>query len=289
MVKTRGLEGIAVKIGYASAGGNGGLGGGDGLGRADVHPDAFEPQPEQPPGRAGAVEQPRQRKFAGGRIREQRRRKDRRAGIDERHDLVFRAPPQPAVGQHGEVAAPGIADAARRRRQQQQHIHRGGIEGVAKPREIRLHAVDPHGVGIDVEERRVAEQRQGLGHAAAGAEQRPALVRDDDARTLPRGEMAFDLVGKMMHVDHRAFDAGVGETVEHVVDQAFAADLHQRLRDMPVVGPHAGAEAGRQHHRAFRHHRVWPVGHRIGFGGGTLTPYQPCSGASVGCASERSR
>ena len=108
-----------------------------------MHPHAFEPQAKQAAGRAGAVEQPRQRKFAGGRIGEQRRRKDRRAGIDERHDLALRAAPQPAVGRHGEVAAPGIADAARGRRQQQQRIHRGRIEGVAKTREIRLHAVDP--------------------------------------------------------------------------------------------------------------------------------------------------
>ena len=90
MVKTRGLEGIArASYRLCHAGGNGGLGGGDGVGRADMHPDAFEPQAEQAAGLAGAVEQPGQRKFAGGRIGKQRWSKDCRAGIDERHDLAF--------------------------------------------------------------------------------------------------------------------------------------------------------------------------------------------------------
>ena len=33
-----------------------------------------------------------------------------------------------------------------------------------------------------------------------------------------------------MHVDDRALDAGVGEPVEHVIDQRLAGDRHQRLR-----------------------------------------------------------
>ena len=75
-----------------------------------------------------------------------------------------------------------------------------------------------------MEERRVAELRQRLDHAAAGAEQRVALVGDDDLRPLPRREMLLDLVGEVMHVDHGALDAGLGEPVEHMVDQRLAAD-----------------------------------------------------------------
>ena len=57
---------------------------------------------------------------------------------------------------------------------------RAGIEGGGEPAQVGRHAVDPDGVGIDVEERRVAELRQRLDDAAAGAEQLRALVGDDD-------------------------------------------------------------------------------------------------------------
>src|ERR1043166_126044 len=43
------------------------------------------------------------------------------------------------------------------------------------------------------------------------------------------GEMALDLVGEVMDVDHRALDALLGQPVEHVIDQRLAADLDQRL------------------------------------------------------------
>ena len=52
-----------------------------------------------------------------------------------------------------------------------------GPERGGEPFEIGLHAVDPDRVGIDVEERLAAEQRQRLDDAAAGAEQLVALVR----------------------------------------------------------------------------------------------------------------
>ena len=71
-------------------------------------------------------------------------------------------------------------------------------------------------------------------------------------RALPRRQMALDLVGQVMHVDDRALDAGVGQPVEHVVDQRLAADLDQRLRNLAVERAHARAEPGRQHHGAAR-------------------------------------
>ncbi len=54
---------------------------------------------------------------------EQPRRQNRGAGIDERRDLAPGARAQAAVRGHGEIAAPGIADAAGAGRQQQQRVH----------------------------------------------------------------------------------------------------------------------------------------------------------------------
>ena len=45
------------------------------------------------------------------------------------------------------------------------------------------------------------------------------------------GEMRLDLVGEIMDVDDRLFEAGLGEPVEHMVDQGFAADGDERLGD----------------------------------------------------------
>ena len=160
--------------------------------------------------------------------------------------------------------------------------------------EVRLHAVDPDGVGIDVEERRAAELRHRPHRAAASAEQLCALVGDHDCRPLARRKMPLDLVGEVMHVDHRPFDAGFGEAVEHVVDQRLAADRHQGFRHRAVVRPHAGAEARRQHHGAagcvaaqlrFPHRPPFPTNHHD-FSAGTWRLYHSISSASDGCASD---
>ena len=87
-----------------------------------------------------------------------------------------------------------------------------------------------------MEERRGAEQRQRLDDAAAGIEQFVALVGDDDLRRPAAGEMALDLVGEMMDVDHGGLDAGRRQPVEHVIDQRLAADRDQRLRHVSVSG-----------------------------------------------------
>ena len=65
-------------------------------------------------------------------------------------------------------------------------------------------------------------------------------------------EVRFQPVGEGVDIDHRALDPGLGQPVEHVVDQGLAGDLDQGLG--PVVGqrPHAGAEAGGQHHGGLR-------------------------------------
>ena len=52
-------------------------------------------------------------------------------------------------------------------------------------------------------------------------------------------------------VDHSPKDGS--EPIEHVIEQRLAADLHERLGQRAVVeGPHAGAEAGGEHHRGCR-------------------------------------
>ena len=86
-----------------------------------------------------------------------------------------------------------------------------------------------------------------------------ALVGDHDARLFARRQMPLQRVSEIMHVDHGALDAGFGQAVERVIDQRLAADLHQRLRHVAVVGPHARAKTGRQHDRVSRHHPTAPA------------------------------
>ena len=93
------------------------------------------------------------------------------------------------------------------------------VEGIGEPREIRFHAVEPKRVGIDQKERRVAELRQRLGDAAAGAEEFGALVGNNDMRMLARREVLLHRVGEMMHIDDGAFDAGIRQPVQTVIDQ----------------------------------------------------------------------
>ncbi len=103
------------------------------------------------------------------------------------------------------------------------------IERFGEPGEVGAHAVDPHGVGVHVKERLGAELRQRLDHAAAGAEDFVALVGDDDARMLTISDVADDLVRKIVNVDHRLLDAGLGQLVEHVIEQGLSRHLHQRF------------------------------------------------------------
>src|SRR5215813_5804111 len=67
------------------------FGGVYGIGRADMHPDAVEAEPEQALLLIGGIEHPRQRELALGRAVENRRRHDRSARIDERNHLVLPA------------------------------------------------------------------------------------------------------------------------------------------------------------------------------------------------------
>ena len=101
-------------------------------------------------------------------------------------------------------------------------------------------------------ERRRAEARQRLDHAAAGIEQVRALVGNDDARRPPAGDMALDLVGEMMDIDDGGLDAGRGQAIEHIVEQRLAADCDEGLGRAIGERTHAHAVAGRQDHGGAR-------------------------------------
>ncbi len=105
-------------------------------------------------------------------------------------------------------------------------------------------------------ERRRAEARQRLDDTAAGIEQLRPFVRDDDAGRPPRSEMAFDLLGEVMDVDHGGLDPGRGQPVEHVVEQWLSADRDERLRHALSDGTHADAVAGGQNHGGARNGRA---------------------------------
>ena len=123
-----------------------------------------------------------------------------------------------------------------------------GIEGFRQPRQIRPHAVDPHGVGVDMEERGVAQQRQRLHHGAAGAQHLVALIRDDHAGPAARLDVIDDLVGQIMHIDHGLADAGVAELVEHMIEQRLPATRTSGFGICVGQGTHAHAETGGEDH-----------------------------------------
>ena len=120
-------------------------------------------------GRAGGLLRRRDRTARSAKIRpagaplKQRGRKDRSAGIDERRDLLL-----------GARAASGRPAPWRNRRARHSRccLRSGASSSKAsilagskvsrEPRQVGLHAVDPDRVGIDMEERRIAELRQRL-------------------------------------------------------------------------------------------------------------------------------
>ena len=115
-----------------------------------------------------------------------------------------------------------------------------------------------------MEERRAAELRQGVDDAAAGAKEPRAFVRNHDLGRLAIGEMRFDLVGEVMHIDDGGGDAGMRQLVEHVVDQRLAGDRDQRLRHVVRQRTHARAEAGGHHHGVTRSVRgIVRMGHCV--------------------------
>src|SRR6516164_7494749 len=109
-----------------------------------------------------------------------------------------------AVGPEEIVAAVArfAADRLVERMQKQERIHARGIPGGLHAGQHWDAAVLPQAVAIQDEERPVAQERQGVLHAAAALQQ-PLLP--DDARALV--EMLGDLLAEIMDVDHYVADA----------------------------------------------------------------------------------
>jgi hypothetical protein len=103
-----------------------------------------------------------------------------------------------------------------------------------------------------VKERPFTKLRQRLSDPAARPEQQSALIGDRNPRPRSLSQVADKLLGEVVHVDDGFFDAGVGETIEHMVNERFARDPHERLRHGVGQRAHARAEAGGQHHGARR-------------------------------------
>ena len=147
-----------------------------------------------------------------------------------------------------EVAIALEADRSLAPGQQQDGVHPFRIpqpgqvaEGVAVVGPDTVDIGDVHGIG--------PEQGGGLLQPAAGLQQFGALVGDDDRRaTTARRQMGLQPVGEPVHIDHGAGDPGLGQPVQHVIDQGPPGQLDQGLGPVVGQGAHTGAEAGGEHH-----------------------------------------
>ncbi len=99
-----------------------------------------------------------------------------------------------------------------------------------------------------MEKRSLAEQRQRLDDAAAGAEHLVALIGDDHAGPHPRRRVIDDLVGQIMDINNSLADASVAEFIQHMIEQRPACHPHQRLWHPVGEGAHAYAQAGGEDH-----------------------------------------
>ena len=103
-----------------------------------------------------------------------------------------------------------------------------------------------------MEERRASQLGKGFPDPAAGTEQQPAFVGNDDLRMFSMCQVLLHLVGEVMNIDDRALNSGPCEPVQHMVDERLARDLHQRFRNCIRERTHARAEPGCQNHGAAR-------------------------------------
>src|SRR3546814_7138020 len=84
-------------------------------------------------------------------------------------------------------------------------------------------------LGVDGEEWRRSQQRQGAGDAAAGFQQFAALVGNRHRDVAAGSEMLADLAAEPVNVDHGAAHAGLDQPVDAVIEQAAPGDGDQRL------------------------------------------------------------
>jgi hypothetical protein len=149
-----------------------------------------------------------------------------------------------------EVAGAHLADDLRAPVQQQHRVRALDRHGVGQPRQSEDRPVEPEGIAVDDEERRIAEEAGGQRrrHRAAGVAER-LLAQDRGAGRPGAGcEMRLDLVGLPVGIDHDLLDARLGQPVECVIEQRAALQRQHRLCRVRGQRPHARAEAGGQDH-----------------------------------------
>src|SRR5208282_6848409 len=98
---------------------------------------------------------------------------------------------QAAVGREVEVAGPVVAGNSLGRRQEEEAVHAVLVPALGETEKRVALAVEPERVAVDHVEGSGGQERQRLRDAAAGLEQL-GLVREDDVRTVARGEMVLD-------------------------------------------------------------------------------------------------
>ena len=147
-------------------------------------------------------------------------------------------------------------------------------------------AFHPDGIGIEHKERRAAEMRQSLNHAAPGIQQLVAFIGENDFDIAAAGQMGAQHLGLVVKIHHRQCHASRHQPIERMVNQSLAAHHHQRLG--PVVGqrPHAAAESRAHDHRGGDF--VQDISRARLFLGITR-PYHARNSAKAGCARSRSR
>ena len=155
------------------------------------------------------------------------------------------------------IATAFIAVGAGEGDEQEERVHLGDVPALGEQAQRVDRAVDPHIVGIDGIEGVALQQGQRLGDAAAGFEQLLAFVREvDPGRRFSGLHRRFDLVGEIMGVDHRVFDAGSSDAIQGAIEQALAGHLDQRFGAGGRERPHALAQPGGHHHGAVRQHAI---------------------------------
>jgi hypothetical protein len=112
-------------------------------------------------------------------------------------------------------------------------------------REIDL-AVD---VGIDEQERRLAQQGECAGNAACRLERlRFVRIAERRAEASAVAQPLDDRLGEMRYVEHDLLEAGRDEALEMPDDERLAADFDERLRDAVGKRPQPLAAACREQH-----------------------------------------
>ena len=187
-------------------------------------PLAIVTQPEQPAGHRGTLPKGVNRKGAIGRAGEQPRMKNLDAGVDEGRHLLRLAESDPAELIHGEIAQPFIAHGAHGGLYQQESVHAGAVPDGGEPAQGFAVAAAPDDLGIDDVKGIRPQQWQGMGDAAACIENR-ILAGNTDRRARSAGQMALDLIAKIMRVHHGALDAHIGQAIEGVIDERLACHL----------------------------------------------------------------